>query len=275
MKVAFCFVTLGDVLQPQLWDAFFAAAPAGSFNVYCHPKDPAAVTSRWLAPGVLRDTVPTEHGDISIVAANLTVFAAAYRHDFDNAYFVLLSESAIPIVPAQTVIDQLERLAPHSLVNWSVAQPGSEHYERRKTLPKDDPVFVDPFFTHENWVVLHRRHVTRLIGETYFDRFARMFAPDEHYIMNVLVHAKGVPLDEFICREVTFVNWRDHEIKVWDGVATKHRMRRTVHPKTYQALTARDLAEARGAWFFRKVTATSDCRLALERLGARPVPQGS
>jgi hypothetical protein len=265
MKIAFCFLTQGDLLQPALWQAFFATAPQGRCNVYCHPKTPAAVTSEILSGRIIRERVATRHGDISIVAATLALFAAALADDVDNQFFVLLSESTIPIVPFAPIAGELAYAGPRSFVSYSVPAPDTEHHLRLRQVA-GGARFAAAFYHHEQWVVLHRSHVLGLLDRSPLAQFGRVFAADEHYVMNVLVHLRATPLEQFVNRRTTFVNWRDQETRVRSGEETGEAGWLTYHPKTYTTLSALDLSEARNAWFFRKVTASCDCRLAFERL---------
>ena len=100
--------------------------------------------------------------------------------------------------------------------------------------------------------------------------FSQAFAPDEHYFMNTLVHLKGTSLDEFANQRATFVNWREREIRTYTNRQTGEIVGRTVHPKTYNRLSAADLDEARkdNCWFFRKVGAECDCAAVWPHLAA-------
>ena len=273
MKIAFCFLTLAEPHHPGVWEAFFADAPSDAFTLYCHPKEPERVTSSLLAGRIIAERVPTRQGDVSIVAATLALYEAAYRDDPDNEYFVLVSESTIPIARFAAIRDELERAAQRSLIPYSVPPPGSEHHQRLNSVA-NNAIFADAFYFHDQWVVLHRRHVAALLDRSYLPHFAKLFAADEHYIMNVLVHAQRVPLDQVISRRTTYANWKDREVRLYKHSQTGIILGRTDHPKTYGTLAAADLAAAQDCWFFRKVAASCDCSLALERLRPPAPPAG-
>jgi hypothetical protein len=268
MKIAFCFLTLDDLHLPAIWDAFFAAAAPTQFGIHCHPKNPERVTNRLLRDRIVAPSlrVPTRHGDVSLVAAMLSLFASAFDEG-DNDYFILASESTIPITSFSRIREDLARCSPRSLVNYRVPAPGSEHHARLDAI-EGGARFAKAFYSHDSWLVLHRRHVVPLLTQSYLPLFGRVRFPDEHYFMNVLVHMKGVPADEFICRRTTFVNWKDREIRQYTDPATGKK-RHTRHPKTYTTLAPSDLNAAGEAWFFRKVAASCDCTLVLERVASR------
>lgn len=272
MKIAFCFLTRGDLLQPKVWDAFFAAAPTKYYNVYCHPKYPATICSPYLRGRVIPRLVETRHGHVSLVQASINLFAHAHDVDPDNTYCILLSESTVPIVPFTAVYEALARLRPLSLIPYQVPAPGSEHHQRLGAVRQRER-FSSAFFLHDQWVVLHRRHVALLRKAPGLELFANVFAADEHYFMNVLVHENGIPLREFVNRRTTFVNWNEREIRTYTQPTTGRVVGRTVHPKTYRALSSTEVAAARkqGCWFFRKVDSTCDCAFLLPSLECRTV----
>jgi hypothetical protein len=270
MKIAFCFLTRGDLLQPKLWESFFAGAAPEHCTVYCHPKEPEQVASPILRNRIIDDIVPTQHGHVSIVKATLNMFSQAHDDDEDNQYFVLVSESTIPIVAFERVREGLAGHGPHSTISYSVPPPNTEHHQRKFAIGWH-ALFSPAFFHHDNWIILHRRHVRILLDHPSLELFGSVFAPDEHYFMNVLVHLKGASLDQFVNRRATFVNWRDKEAKNYLSRETGQVAYRTVHPKTYHRLSAADLAEADdgGCWFLRKVAADCDCTIVSERLGGQ------
>jgi hypothetical protein len=267
MKIAFCFLTLGDVFQTKLWERFFAKASSEKFRIYCHPKEPQLVTSNFLCDRIIDSRVPTQHGNISLVKATINLFSTAFYDDPDIQYFVLLSESTIPILPFDQIYQILDRQGSRSIINFEVPPPNSEHHQRLFAMT-DPALFSAAFFKHDQWIVLHRRHVSQLLDHPFLSHFDHVFAPDEHYFMNVLVHLRGASLDQFVKHAATFVNWRDKTVKTYTNSETGKFVGRTVHPKTYYQLSANDIVEARSAhcWFFRKVDSACDCTFLLECL---------
>jgi hypothetical protein len=255
MTIALCFLTVGDMSQPAMWKAFLAKA--GGAAVYCHPKHPSEVSSTFLRDGIIGDRVATEHGRASLVDATLNLFRAAFE-DARNQHFILLSDTTVPIVSFAEVKNELSRLEGKSLISFRIPAAGTEHFARQKSLPPE--CSFNPFFEHDQWVVLSRMHVEMLLQKPKLGCFAKMFAPDEHYFMNVLAHDCGVMPGAVLNRRKTFVNWKQREVKeVKDDFG--RLIRRTVHPRTYDTLTSSDVLHARGlgCWFFRKVSRSGDC----------------
>ncbi len=255
MTIALCFLTIADLSQPAMWDAFLAGT--GDATFYCHPKNPDQIATGFLKDGIIVERVATAHGQASLVDASLNLFRAAFA-DVRNEHFILLSETTVPIVPFADVARGLGGLAGKSLISFRIPAQGTEHFRRQAALAEG--CHFTPFFEHDQWIILSRRHVGLLLEKPKLHCFARMFAPDEHYFMNVLVHHCGMRPDEVLNRRRTFVNWKERQVK--EVRDEKGRLvRRTVHPRTYDALTSSDVLEARGAgcWFFRKVSQGADC----------------
>src|SRR5215831_19048316 len=212
MKIAFCFLSIGDVSQPKLWARFFSSAPPEKYKVYCHPKEPGLVTSQFLRDVIIKKLIPTRHGDVSLVQATLNLFSAAFYDDPKIQYFALLSESTIPILPFSQIYQAIEQQGRRSVINYNVPLPNSEHHKRLSSVTKPAR-FAKAFFQHDQWVVLHRSHIAKLLDQAPLSAFQYVFAPDEHYFMNVLVHLKRATLDEFVKRAVTYVNWQERTTK--------------------------------------------------------------
>ena len=258
MKTAFCFLTRGDVHHPSIWAKFFASAPQSSYTVYAHPKEASLVRSDLLRDRIIENCVPTIHGHVSIVAAVLNLFHAAFHDDSENEHFILLAENAIPIVPFETVCRELLSFQNRSLLYFHIPDIGSEHHQRLRHV-RNRELFEKQFFLHENWIVLCRRHVAQLIERHYLPLFEEMYAADEHYWMNVMVHILGVPLQEFANRRTTFANWAEKEIATHPRPNGPPAV--TLHPKTYRTLNDDDVAEARRhqCWFLRKISPDCNC----------------
>jgi Core-2/I-Branching enzyme len=260
MKIAFCFLSTGDVSQPAIWNRFFSSAPRESYKVYSHPKEPGLVTSEFLQGRIINNRVPTRHGDVSLVKATLTLFSTAYYDDPEIEYFVLLSESTIPILPFNNIYNIIKQKGARSIINYNVPPPNSEHHSRLSSVTTP-ALFAAAFFHHDQWIILHRRHVNKLLDHPSLTLFRNVFAPDEHYFMNVLVHQKGAALDEFVKHAATFVNWHEKTVKTYMNPNTGEFIARTVHPKTYHQLSGLEIVQALGehCWFFRKVDRNCNC----------------
>ncbi len=273
MKIAFCFLTRANLHQPRLWERFFSASN-GRHTIYCHPKFPQDVTDALLAGRIIKNRVPTAYAHVSGVVASISMFLAAYADCDENEYFVLVSESTIPIVPFDSIYQELLQAKGRSLIQYYVPEPGTELHERlRERLSMIEPpsLFPSPLYAHATWLVLHRSHVALLYDYPAIEAFMKVNGADEHYFMNALVHLKSQPLAEFVNKATTFANFREPEVERQLVPNAKQELVsiETYRPKTYDTISAADVAEAKatGAWLFRKVTKQCDCAIVEPHIG--------
>jgi hypothetical protein len=265
VKIAFCFLTRSNLHQPAVWNEFFRGADRAHYGIYSHAKHPSTVSDSLLAASQIREHVATRFAQVSIVVASAKLLEAAYKDDELNTFFILASESTVPIAPFAKVLDELSAIGERSIISFSVPPPDSEWHLRLAGIA-DPSLFARQWFRHDQWIVLHRRHVGALMAKPCYPMFKNVFAPDEHYFMNVLVHVLGVPLTEIVNRRTTWVNWNDKEVARYLDPQKKFVIE-TFHPKTYHSLPPADLIEAQtqGCWFFRKVSPACDCSVILSR----------
>ena len=273
MKIAFCFLTRANLHQPRLWEHFFSTSN-GRHSVYCHPKFPQDVTDELLAGRIIKNLVPTTYAHVSGVVASINMFLAAYADCPENEYFVLVSESTIPIVPFDSIHQALLQAKGRSFIQYYVPEPGTElHARLRERLSMIEPpsLFPAPLYAHATWLVLHRSHVALLGDYPAIEAFMKVNGADEHYFMNTLVHLKSRPLGEFANKATTFANFREPDVERYSVPAVGQELVtvEAYRPKTYAQLSAADVSEAKatGAWFFRKVTEQCDCALVEPHIG--------
>ena len=90
-KIAFLFITIGDVNFPKIWDDYFKDNN-DKYNIYIHPKYPEKVT--WNKDKIIQNLQETSWG--FIVKAYIELFKSALQ-DKDNYKFITISESCLPI----------------------------------------------------------------------------------------------------------------------------------------------------------------------------------
>jgi hypothetical protein len=195
MKVAFLFLTRDGLHAEELWAEFFRGADPAQFSLYAHTKTPPPASSV-LARGRIGEIVPTEWGTISLVRATLALLRAAMA-DGANGKFVLLSESCVPLYPFARIYAELmkdERAWLHHSVTppWMVHQKGPtrEFLRWSKQIEQVVPAPAS-LLKQQQWMA-----VTRPLAQLFLADGADytalwdggLFAPDEHYFVNVLAH---------------------------------------------------------------------------------------
>ncbi len=201
-KVAFCFLVYDQILQPEIWNAWFSKI-ADRAVVLVHSSEPYV----HKMPNVHVEVIPrleTAWGDISIVDAQLAIFEAALRHH-QVTKVVLLSGSTIPTkYPNATMTTLLSN--PKSHIQFAADSQIFPRYDKLLRLYPRDRIKK-----HSQWVILSRLHASALVSarKNILRDFGGAQIPDEVAIGTYLA-AMGY-LDpqymELECPMLTYVDW--------------------------------------------------------------------
>lgn len=105
MKIAFLFLTMGDIYFPELWEEYFKDR-WNNIEIFCHPKYPEKVITPWLKKGILpnENLVETKWGYLSNAYIELLMYSCAHSK-CDK--FIFISESCLPIKSFNKLYDKL------------------------------------------------------------------------------------------------------------------------------------------------------------------------
>lgn len=210
-KVAFLFLTVGDVYHEPNWVNYFAGNEEYC-SIYVHPKNGVSPQS-YFAPYVIEERVPTRWENT--MKAQIALLREALK-DPNNTKFVILSETTVPITSFKYAYDRILR------------HPYSEFYYALYPYPAEKPMEMIPPYTsqfyvnypdkdrafgdlkplHKNstWIVLNRKHAQLMADDsTYIDIFASAPHDTEHYPSSIISY-HGL-LHEVVKEDLTFVVW--------------------------------------------------------------------
>jgi len=234
-RIAFLFLTVGEHNHAKQWARFFQVASPMAYSIYNHSKH-AVRPESWLAPYVIADKVETKWAHISLVVATVMLLKAALA-DESNQYFVLCSESCIPIIDFATLHTYLFQNAPFSFFCFNPEYHRTTDSEQRYMRFKDkDFIAKKDFMKADQWWILHRKAAEQCVRDEHrIWAFDRVFASDEHFFIN-MVNQANLP---FRNRWSTYV---DFEVE-------------RSHPIVFHTLSLRFLESLRqrGFFFLRKV----------------------
>lgn len=204
-KIAFLFLTRGDLTQPQVWREYFGSAP-DHVSIFTHAKHPDELKSGVLENQRVLEPIPTRWGDISLVQASVNLLMAALENSA-NEWFILLSESCAPIKPLSHLMREL-RYEPQARMYWQTLeeiQAATPDKARRiGNLPSVTPAHCR---FHSQWWLLNREVAEAVTEDDFCPHFSEVFAPDELYFGTVL-RMKGYPLETRMVRKnITRVSW--------------------------------------------------------------------
>jgi len=229
-KIAFCFLTYENFSQPALWNNFFSNKQ-DKYNIYIHNKLPFIDYVYHNEKYCIDNCIATQYAHISVVKATIELFKKALL-DPENKYFVLLSESCIPLYNFDDIYSMIQTKNTNiiDVVN-------NTNMERFNDLNYDNFFDKNNFAKQKPCTILNRT-TAELFAYTDFtylfnDNF---YAPDEHYFIN-LCNKFSIP---YLNSHINYSHWE------WN-----HQGR----PKTYNELTIEEVnhLKSQNYMFMRKI----------------------
>ncbi|KAM7255728.1 hypothetical protein ACFE04_008626 [Oxalis oulophora] len=205
-KIAFMFLTKGPLPLAPLWEKFFQGNE-GRFSIYIHPH-PSYVGKYPDTSVFYNRQIPSqlaEWGRMSMCDAERRLLANAML-DISNEYFVLLSESCIPLRNFSVVYDYISQ-SPHSFMG-SFDEDGP--YGRGRYNPNMIPeVTLSEWRKGSQWFEVNRELAVNIIEDSkYYPKFRDFCTPacyvDEHYFPTMLT--KQLP-HLLANRTLTWTDW--------------------------------------------------------------------
>ena len=265
-KIAFLFLTIGDVHQPEVWSKYFNGFH-GKYSIYSHPKFPDKVQTPWLQNALIPDLVETGWGYITRAYACLMTEA---MKDPDNVKFVTISESCIPLKPFQSFYDQMKKDDERTSYVKFMRLSQYDRQARIETQPNFQS--IPSFQKHYARMCLSRYHVAKLLQSPHLEFFHRMHVGDEFFLSSL-----GIEPDVDFVKpmEITYDNWEDTKSRLLklkeanqslgQSLLEKDLYRRNKalqeeigkNPKTYTTITTEEIETAlhMESFFWRKFTA--------------------
>lgn len=268
-KIAFLFLTIGDINQPNVWTKYFKDN-YHKVSIYTHAKVPDKIVTPWLKNSVISAHVDTAWGKITNAYYHL--FKEAVK-DPNNVKFVTISESCIPLKRFDLFYEMMTEDIRTSYVKFM--EPSN--YDRKSRI-ETQPGYknYEPFIKHYARMCLSLYHVTKLL-EKPFDFFNEMHVGDEFFL--TLLHLN--PNVDFVKDfEITYDKWeneekyeqltveinklkdmqkKDNSFLIEDKLRIKMALRKEVNnnPRTYFTIGIKELEEAlyKESFFWRKFPA--------------------
>ncbi|KAJ8476128.1 hypothetical protein OPV22_019855 [Ensete ventricosum] len=188
-KVAFLFLTRGNLPLAPLWEEFFKGNE-GSYSIYVHTDpsfDWSSVPKSSVFYGRRIPSQVVRWGTISMLDAERRLLANALL-DFSNRRFVLLSESCIPLFNFPTVYSYLINSTEVFVEVYD--DPGPNGRARYKSILKP-AIELRQWRKGSQWFAMDRGLAMEIISdEKYYPLFQRYCRPsclaDEHYLPTLM-----------------------------------------------------------------------------------------
>ncbi len=190
-KIAFLFLTVGNIFNEKTWVNFFADAQDRA-TIYVHSKHHLKKTS-FFREFEMQKKVPTQWD--KTMKAQVALLKEALK-DPDNQKFVFLSETTIPL---QNFDDMYNRLMKHDRSNF--------HYQKNPHASRTfGSIPSDHIHFNSQWVILNRKHAELMAEDSFFiNEMTRDRFDNEHYPSTFLASKKM--LKEVEKKDLTMVVW--------------------------------------------------------------------
>lgn len=220
-KLAFMFLTRGPLPHERLWERFFQGHE-GLFSVYVHAAEEGHTRKSLVFKEREIPSKKVGWGKIDMIDAERRLLANALL-DKDNEYFVLLSESCIPLWSFDYIYEYFMN---SSLSYVDCFYDPGPHGAGRFLNGMKPEVQREDFQKGAQWFAVNRRHALLIVADSLYYRKFENFCkpgdeyrncyPDEHYVQTFLhiVDPKGISN-----WSVTHVDWKNQK---W-------------HPRSYKA----------------------------------------
>jgi GR25 family glycosyltransferase involved in LPS biosynthesis len=205
VNIAFLFLTRNNVRHPEVWEEYLGKSRD---RVYCHAKNPDAVTIPWQRAALIDQHVETAWGDISLVRAMLALLRCA-RSCPRHTHFVFLSESCVPIQPL-SALERSLAIDGRSIIDWRTAHiTGEKDLHKILRLDAAPRVPRNCWLFHSQWMLLDRQVADCILEDDLTGHFESVHAADESYF-GTLLKMKGYPIEQRVAkRSATFVRWAE------------------------------------------------------------------
>ncbi|XP_047983337.1 glycosyltransferase BC10-like [Salvia hispanica] len=205
-KIAFMFLTKGPVVLAPLWDRFFKGSQ-GLYSIYVH-SDPSFNGSEpegSVFYGRRIASKEVQWGNVNMVEAERRLLANALL-DFSNQYFVLLSESCIPLYNFSTIYSHLMESSHNFVESYDLPGPVGRGRYSQEMGPS---ITLDMWRKGSQWFQIDRNLAMEIISDkTYFPVFQNYCSgscyADEHYLPTFVSMKFG---ERNANRTLTWVDW--------------------------------------------------------------------
>ncbi|XVE97640.1 hypothetical protein REPUB_Repub03eG0036200 [Reevesia pubescens] len=205
-KIAFMFLTKGPLPLTPLWERFFKGHE-GLYSIYIHSLPsfkaefpPASVFYRRQIPSQV-----SEWGRMSMCDAERRLLANALL-DISNEWFILLSESCIPLYNFSVIYHYIKKSKYSFIGAFDDPGPFGRGRYNENMAPE---VNVTQWRKGSQWFEINRKLALNVVEDgTYYPKFEQFCRPacyvDEHYFPTMLtIQASNLVAN----RSITWVDW--------------------------------------------------------------------
>tara|TARA_Y100000385_G_scaffold288632_1_gene355735 strand:- start:9191 stop:10732 length:1542 start_codon:yes stop_codon:yes gene_type:complete len=231
-KIAYLFLTIGDLHKPKFWYDFLKEGE-DKCNIYVHSKHRDKLGTGFIRDNQIEKQFDTFWGGPGLVLSTIALLKEALK-DPSNKYFVLVSESCIPLYDFDYIYN---KLLSHDLSMVHHTKSKFPNYGEwiQSLINKDSP--IKRLNKCSQWMGLNRKHAELVAEKGYecFDKsMQRVPIPDEWYIRSLLTQfdTNYNILNEHFTKitERAFVKGASHPITHKHVNLSDYKKREGLHP---------------------------------------------
>jgi len=160
MNVALCFIINYEHIlnKEKLWKEWIEPNK-DIVNIYFYYKDLKKIKSKWIMEHTIPPNYINETSYFYVIPAYLSIMEFALKHDKDNNWFCMLTDSCCPIISPKKFRYLFYNFYNKSFMSWKQAWWNIEFHKRANLskLPKELHLANDP------WFVLKRENVLQVL----------------------------------------------------------------------------------------------------------------
>ena len=160
MKIALCFIISYDHIlnKEEIWKEWIEPNK-DIINIYFYYKDFNKIKSQWIRDHTIPPNYIYETSYYHVIPAYLSLMRFALKHDNDNNWFCMLTDSCCPIISPKKFRYLFYNNYKKSIMSWRPAWWNTEFHKRANLalLPKEIHLANDP------WFVLNKEHVLQIL----------------------------------------------------------------------------------------------------------------
>jgi len=150
MKVALCFIISYDhsLNKEEIWRKWIEPNK-DIINVYFYYKEFNKIKSTWILNNLVDASYIRETTYYHVIPAYLSVMSYAFKHDSENQWFCILTESCCPIISPERFRNLFYTHYNYSIFNWrkiwwnvQLQKRGNLHLLPENLRLANDPYFI-------------------------------------------------------------------------------------------------------------------------------------
>lgn len=205
-KIAFLFLVTNEIQRKDYWDSFFVKKKS---NIYFHNDKMQIENYGFHNENILTSPQKTKWG--FILEAIFKLLSTAYENK-ENEYFVICSESCIPVISFELFYDNLFYKKKSFIEIWNMDKFS---YSKVSKINKEH-------IKHSAFWILKRSMVSKLLEKKEVILKNYNFESGEEYFLSYFYHKYK---NDFIVKRTTYTNWNYNKDKIKKLYAKKKIVR--------------------------------------------------